>query len=60
MDWTAFNERIDRLLSSDWRRINEGTSCGLPRRLLRLVLAYAQQKRNSILDFRARSALFRK
>ena len=58
MDWTAFNERIDRLLSSDWRRINEGTSCGLPRRLLRLFLAYAQQKRNSILDFRGKIRAF--
>lgn len=58
MDWTAFNERFDRLLASDWRRINEGTSFGLTRRLLRLALACAQQKRNSILDFRGKIRAF--
>ena len=58
MDWTAFNERLDRLLASDWRRVNEGTSFGLSRRLLRLALACAQQKRNSILDFRGKIRAF--
>jgi hypothetical protein len=51
VDWTGFNERFDRLLASPWRRINEGTSYGWPRRLVRLALAYGQQKRTSILDF---------
>ena len=58
MDWTAFNERLDRLLASDWRRVNDRTSCGLPRRLLRLALACAQQKRNSIMDFRGKLRTF--
>lgn len=58
VDWTAFNEHFDRLLASDWRRINEKTSCGLPHRLLRLALAYAQQKRNSIQDFGGKIRVF--
>jgi hypothetical protein len=58
VDWTRFNEHFDRLLRADWRQVNAGTSFGVPRRLLRLALAYAQQKRNSILDFRGKIRAF--
>ena len=58
MDWTRFNGNFDRLLSTDWRRVNEGASYGLSRRLLRLAIAYAQQKRSAILDFEGKIRIF--
>ena len=58
MDWTEFNGNFERLLSTDWRRVNDGASCRLSRRLLRLVFAYAQQKRNAILDFEGKIRIF--
>ncbi len=58
MDWTRFNGNFDRLLSTDWRRVNDGTSYRLSRRLLRLVIAYAQHKRHAILDFESKIRIF--
>ncbi len=58
MDWTAFNEHCDRLLETRWWRVNAGTSCGSRRRLLRLALAYVQEKRSSIMDFRGKIRVF--
>jgi hypothetical protein len=58
VDWTRFNENFGRLLTTDWRQVNEGTSYGLSRRLLRLVVAYAQQRHHAIQDFDSKLRIF--
>lgn len=51
VDWTQFNTNFEHLLSTRWRDVNQGAHCSRPRRLLRLLLAFLQQKRNAVLDF---------
>jgi len=53
--WSQFNENVERLLKSDWRTVNEGTSYPWWRQLLRLGLAYIQQQRGAILDFKGKA-----
>lgn len=58
VDWTQFNTHLERLLGSDWRRVNDGTSYSVLHRWVRLALAYGQQRRNTILDFRGKLRIF--
>lgn len=58
--WSQFNENFERLLKCDWRTVNEGTSYPWWRQLLRLGLAYIQQRRNAILDFEGKAGIFRR
>ncbi len=51
MDWSGFNSSFDWLLRTHWREVNAHVSCPFPKRLLRLWLAFVQQRRNAILDF---------
>ncbi len=51
VDWTQFNTNFEHLLTTRWRDVNQGVRCSRPRRLLRLLLAFLQQKRNAVLDF---------
>ena len=50
VDWTRFNANFDRLVGQRWQEVNRGVRCSLPRRVLRLALAFAQQKRDAISD----------
>ncbi len=56
--WTQFNENFERLLNLEWRKVNAGASYPWWKRLLRLWLAYMQQKQNAILDFQGKARVF--
>ena len=58
VDWTRFNSSFERLLGTSWREVNQDTDCGFSRRLLRLFLAFRQQRRNAILDFEGKLRVF--
>ncbi len=51
MDWSGFNANFARLARQSWRDVNRDRNCGLPQRVLRLWMAFLQQRRGAILDF---------
>ena len=58
VDWSRFNANFERLLGTSWREVNRDADCGLPRRLLRLGLAFQQQHRSAILDLEGKLRVF--
>ena len=60
VDWSSFNSNFKNLLARSWRDVNHATDCSLPRRLLRLGMAFQQQRRNAILDFEGKVRVFSK
>lgn len=57
VDWTGFNANFDRLVGQRWQDVNQGVRCSLPRRVLRLVLAFMQQKRDAISDLSGKARI---
>lgn len=51
VDWTQFNTNFEKLLTTPWREANQSVRCSRPRQLLRLLLAFLQQRRDTVLDF---------
>ncbi|MCY4593598.1 MAG: hypothetical protein OXC19_02215 [Bryobacterales bacterium] len=58
VDWSRFNANFERLLGTSWRDVNRDVDCGLPLRLLRLALAFQQQRRSAILDLEGKLRVF--
>jgi hypothetical protein len=58
VDWSSFNSSFENLLGKSWRDVNDAADCSLGRRLLRVVLAFQQQRRNAILDFEGKLRVF--
>lgn len=58
VDWSSFNSNFEQLLATDWRAVNKGIDCSLPRRLLRSWLAFLQHRRNAILDLEGKLRIF--
>lgn len=57
VDWTRFNANFDRLVGQRWQDVNRGVRCSLPRRILRLALAFAQQQRDAISDLSGKARI---
>lgn len=55
VDWTRFNANFKRLMATRWQDVNRGVRYPLPRRLLRLMLAFAQQRRDAVLDLEGKT-----
>ena len=55
VDWTRFNANFKRLMATRWQDVNRGVRYPLPRRLLRFMLAFAQQRRDAILDLEGKT-----
>ena len=60
VDWSSFNSSFEDLLAKSWRDVNAATDCTLGRRLLRVWMAFQQQRRNAILDFEGKLRVFSK
>ena len=60
MDWSRFNANFERLLGTSWREVNKDIDCTFPRRLLRVGLAFQQQRRDAILDLEGKLRVFSK
>ena len=58
VDWSSFNSSFEDLLGKSWRHVNDAADCSLGRRLLRVFLAFQQQRRNAILDFEGKLGVF--
>ena len=51
VDWARFNANFEKFLNTPWREINRGYRGPVWIRVLRLLLAQAQQRRDAIHDF---------
>ena len=51
VDWARFNANFEKFLNTPWREINRGYQGPVWIRVLRLLLAHAQQRRDAIHDF---------
>lgn len=60
VDWSRFNSSFERLLRMRWRDVNRDVDCSMPRRMLRLCLAYQQERRDAVLDFEGKLRAFSK
>ena len=60
VDWSSFNSNFKNLLTTSWRDVNQATDCSLPWRLLRLGMAFQQQRRSVILDLEGKLRVFSK
>ena len=60
VDWSRFNANFECLLGTSWRDVNRDVDCGFARRLLRLGLAFQQQRRSAILDLEGKLRAFSK
>lgn len=60
VDWSRFNSSFERLLDTDWQDVNRNVDCSLARRLLRLCLAFQQNRSSAILDFEGKLRVFSK
>ena len=56
MDWALFNANFEKFLNTPWREINRGYRGPVWIRVLRLLLAQAQQRRDAIHDFVGKAA----
>ena len=56
VDWALFNANFEKFLNTPWREINRGYRGPVWIRLLRLLLAQAQQRRDAIHDFVGKAA----
>ena len=56
VDWALFNANFEKFLNTPWREINRGYRGPVWIRVLRLLLAQAQQRRDAIHDFVGKAA----
>jgi hypothetical protein len=53
--WSAFNVAFERLQATPWRRVNEGASYSVLKRLARLAVAWTIAKNDAFVDLRTKA-----
>ena len=55
VDWARFNANFEKFLNTPWREVNRAFQGSRRLRVLRLALAFAQQRRGAIHDFEGKA-----